>query len=62
MNTLYKDKENIKNVDEIQKIFQEKVLNKITNKEDFEIIDVIKEIKEKIQSNQPHKELENFLN
>ena len=61
MITIYKDKENINNVDEIQKIFQDKILDKINEKEEFDIIEVIQEIKEKIKADQPHKELLDFI-
>jgi len=60
LQTIYKDNESIKNFDEIQTIFQEKVLKRIIYKE-FEIIEVIKEIKEKLQVDKNHKEFLDFI-
>ena len=61
MLTLFKDKENIKNVDEIQNIFKEKLLDKIKIKEKFDLLNIIKEIKEKIQADSSYKEFLEFI-
>ena len=49
------DKENIKNVDEIQKIYEQKFIEKSKSKMEVEILDIIKEIKEKIDADKSHK-------
>ena len=58
MMTIYTDKENIKNVDNIQTIYKEKYADK---KEKVDILEVIKQIKENIQSDSAHKELLSFI-
>jgi len=55
MLTIYMDKENIKNVDEIQKIYEQKFIEKSKSKMEVEILDIIKEIKEKIDADKSHK-------
>ena len=62
MLTVYSDRENIKNVDDIQIIYNEKYKDKINNKEEFNIIEIINEIKEKIQADKNHKDLLEFIN
>ena len=49
MLTIYSDRENIKNVDDIQKIFNEKYIKKINDKKEVDILKIIKEIKDNIQ-------------
>lgn len=58
---IYKDEENIKNVDDIQKIFNENFIEKIKKNEEVDILEVIKEIKENIQADSPHKSLLEFI-
>ena len=52
---IYKDEENIKNVDDIQKIFNENFIEKVNKNEEVDIIEVIKEIKENMQADSSHK-------
>jgi hypothetical protein len=62
MITIYKNEKYIKNVEVIQKIFNENFIEKIKKKEEVDIIKVIEEIKEKIISNSDdHKKLLNFM-
>ena len=61
MLTIYKDNENIKNVDDIQIIYEEKFIAKSKWKNEIDILEVIKEIKDKINSDKPHKSFLEFI-
>ena len=61
MITIYNDKKNIKNVDDIQNIFKTKFKDKINNKEEVDVIEVLKEITENINADRDHKRLLEFI-
>ena len=62
MGTIYTDKENISNADEIQNFFKENFIEK-AKKGEVDIIEIIKEIKEKINvpKEDEHKEFLSFI-
>jgi hypothetical protein len=61
MLTIYKDDKKIKNVDDIQKIYEEKFIVKAKSNKEIDILEVIKEIKDKINVDQSHKSFLEFI-
>ena len=61
MLTIYTDDTNIKNVDDIQFIFNEQFIKKLKNNEEVNFMEIIKKIKEKIQADDEHKKFLDFI-
>ena len=61
MMTIFKDEENIKNIDEIHKIYKEKYIDKVNEREEVDILEIIKEIKDNLKTGDSIDEYKSFL-